>query len=53
MELREDEIIKKKGKNLDVVIEICYFRINMNGLAFHVDSNQSKKHELPKIQRKK
>ena len=43
MELIEDEIIGKYGdKNVDIVIEISYLHMNMNGPAFHVDITYSK-----------
>ena len=38
MELSEDEIIQKNGKNVDIVIEIISYHIHMNGHVFHVDS---------------
>ena len=37
MELTEDEIIQKYGKIVGIVIEILYYHMNMNRLAFHVD----------------
>ena len=37
MNLSEDEIIEKYGKNAVIVIEIPLFHMNMNGHAFYVD----------------
>ena len=39
MEITEDQIIKKYGKNVVIAIETLYFHTNMNGLAFQVDSS--------------
>ena len=38
MEQSEDEIIQKSVKNVYIVIEKCYFHMNMILLVFHVDS---------------
>ena len=35
--LSEDEIIKM-GLFVNLVVEMRYFHMNMNGIAFHVDS---------------
>ena len=37
MELTEDEILEKYSKIVDIVIEICYFHMNMSLVVFHVD----------------
>ena len=36
MELTEDETYKNMLKIVGVVIEILYYHMNVNGLAFHV-----------------
>ena len=44
MELTKDEIIQKMGNFVGIVVEILYFHMNMNLLAFHADityTNQS------------
>ena len=38
MELKEDEIIQKYAKNAYIVIKICCYHMNMNGLASRADS---------------
>ena len=38
MELTEDEIIEKYGKNAYIVIAIVYYHMNMNLLVYHADS---------------
>ena len=37
MELTEDKIIEKYENNKAIAIEILYFHMNMNLIAFHVD----------------
>ena len=53
MEVTEHQIIENCGKKVDIVIENCYYHLNMNLVVFHVDKFNKTKKELPKIQRKR
>ena len=53
MEVTEHQIIENCGKKVDIVIEKCYYHLNMNLVVFHVDIFNKTKKELSKIQRKR
>ena len=38
MQPSEDRTTKKMPKNVDIVIEIHHYHMNMNGLVVHADS---------------